>query len=220
MKGAITFRLGLLGALFAAGCAHHPAVTDSSRRGPFFIPKNYVGEKQLPEGIRRVVLLPVHAGETAPPEQAEALDTVFVTALERQMRFEVVTLSRVECQASYGVPDISSAAALPHDFLEDLGRKFGADAVMFVDITAYQPYRPIVLGIRAKLSLVSDHRLVWSFDEVFSASNPAIENAVRRYYLDSGGGPMPLDMTTAALQSPTRFGAYAADAAFKTLPPR
>jgi hypothetical protein len=219
MKGAARFRLGLAAALLAAGCAH-PPITDPAHRGPFFTPHNYIGEDRLPAEVHRVLLLPVHAGDFAPPEEAEAMDTVFATALERQMRFEVVTLSRTECQASYGTPDISSAAALPHDFLQDLGRKYGADAVMFVDLTAYQPYRPIVLGIRAKLSLVSDHRLVWTFDEVFSASNPAIDNAVRRFYVDSGGGPMPLDMTTAALQSPTRFGAYAADAAFKTLPAR
>jgi hypothetical protein len=219
MKRATSFCLGLAAVLLAAGC-QHPPVTDPARRGPYFTPRNFVGDRELPPGIHRVVLLPVHAGQVAPPEQAEALDTVFVSALERQMRFEVVTLSREECQASYGTPDISSAAALPHNFLEDLGRKYAAEAVMFVDLTTYQPYRPIALGIRAKLSLVSDHHLIWSFDEIFSASNPDIDNAVRRFYLDSGGGPMPLDMTSAALQSPTRFGAYAADAAFRTLPPR
>jgi hypothetical protein len=219
MKGAPRFRLAFAAALLAAGCAH-PPVTDPARRGPYFTPRNYVGDARLPATVHRVVLLPVHAGEFAPPEEAEAMDTVFATALERQMRFEVVTLSRDECQASYGSPDISSAAALPHDFLQDLGRKYGAEAVMFVDLTAYQPYRPILLGIRAKLSLVSDRHLIWSFDEVFSASNPEVDNGVRRFYLDNGGGPMPLDMTTAALQSPTRFGAYAADVAFRTIPPR
>jgi hypothetical protein len=219
MSGASRFCLGLAAAVLAAGCMH-PPVTDPARRGPYFTPHNYIGEKVMPDSIRRVLLLPVHAGDFAPPEQAEALDPVFATALGGQMRFEVVTLSREECQASYGVPDISSAEALPHDFLQDLGRKYGADAVMFIDITSYRPYRPLVLGIRAKLSLVSDRRLVWSFDEIFSASDPDIDNAVRRFYLDSGGGAMPLDMTAAALQSPTRFAAYAADAAFKTLPPR
>lgn len=219
MKGAPRLLLGLAAALLAAGC-QHPAVTDPARRGPYFAPHNFVGDRQMPAEIHRVVLLPVHGGQFAPAEEAEALDTVFVTALERQMRFEVVTLTRSECQASFGTPDISSAAALPHDFLEDLGRKFGAEAVMFVDLTAYQPYRPILLGIRAKLSLISDHHLIWSFDDLFSAADPAVNNGVRRFYLENGGGPMPLDMTTAALQSPTRFGAYAADAAFKTLPPR
>ncbi|HEX3730952.1 MAG TPA: hypothetical protein VHV47_14165, partial [Opitutaceae bacterium] len=169
---------------------------------------------------RRVVLLPVHGGDFAPPEAVEALDSVFATALEKQMRFEVVTLGREECQASYGRPDIGSTAALPPDFLRDLARKFGADGVLFVDLTAYQPYRPLILGIRAKLASVSSQRLVWSFDEIFSASDPAIDNAVRHFYLNAGGGPMPLDMTSSALQSPTRFGAYAAETAFRTLPPR
>jgi hypothetical protein len=212
--------LGLaLGALLAGGCMH-PPITDASRQGPFFVPKNFVGDPKLPGTMRRVVLLPIHGGEFAPPEAVEQLDTVFATALEKQMRFEVVTLGREECQASYGRPDIGSTAALPPDFLRDLARKFGADGVLFVDLTAYQPYRPLILGIRAKLASVSSQRLVWSFDEIFSASDPAIDNAVRHFYLNAGGGPMPLDMTSSALQSPTRFGAYAAETAFRTLPPR
>lgn len=209
----------LAGALLAAGCAH-PPVTDKSRRGPFFSPSNYVGQAKLPEGLHRVLLLPVCGGDFAPPEQAEALDPVFATALERQMRFEVVTLDRDECLATFGVPEISSAAALPPDFLQSLGRKFGAEAVLFVDLTAYSPYRPLVLGIRAKLALVSDRSLIWSFDQIFSASNPAVTNAARNFYLNSGGGEMPIDMTVDALQSPARFAGYAADATFRTLPPR
>jgi hypothetical protein len=219
MKGAIILGLVLAAGLLVAGC-EQPTVVDPARRGPFYAPHNFVGDERMPDAIHRVLLLPVHGSEFAPAEEVEALDPVFATALEKQMRFEVVTLSRAECQASFGTPDISSAAALPHDFLQDLGRKYAADAVMFVDLTAYQPYRPIVLGVRAKLATIGDHRLVWSFDEVFFASNPAVDNAVRRFFIDSGGGPMPIDMTAAALQSPTKFAAYASDAAFKTLPPR
>jgi hypothetical protein len=212
--------LGLaLGALLAGGCMT-PPITDASRQGPFFTPKNFVGDPRLPGTMHRVILLPVHGGESAPAEAVEALDGVFATALEKQMRFEVVTLSREECQASYGRPDLGSTAALPHDFLSDLARKFGADGVLFVDLTAYQPYRPLILGIRAKLASVSDRRLVWSFDEVYSAADPAVENAVRHFYLNTGTGPMPLDLTSSALQSPTRFAAYVAEATFKTLPPR
>ncbi|HVW19631.1 MAG TPA: hypothetical protein VHC86_00305 [Opitutaceae bacterium] len=212
--------LGLaLGALLAGGCLH-PPITDASRQGPFFAPKNFVGDPKLPGTMRRVVLLPVHGGDFAPPEAVEALDPVFATALEKQMRFEVVTLGRDECQASFGRPDIASTAALPHDFLQDLARKFGAQGVLFVDLTAYQPFRPLTLGIRAKLASVPDRRLVWSFDEVFSASDPAVENSVRHFYLNAGTGPMPLDMTSSALQSPTRFGAYVAETTFRTLPAR
>lgn len=208
-----------LGALLLAGCSH-PPITDSSRRGPFFAPSNYVGDRELPATLHRVLLMPVYGGNVTPPEQAEELDPVFATALERQMRFEVVTLERTECQASFGVPEISSTEALPRDLLASLGRKFGVEGVLFVDLTSYQPYRPITLGVRAKLALVADRRLIWSFDQVFSASDPEVANSVRKFYLNSGGGPMPIDMTSSGLQSPTRFTAYVADAAFRTLPAR
>ena len=219
MKSALS-ALGLAGALLLAGCATHPSPTDPARRGPFFAPKNFAGQAQLPAAIRRVAILPVHGGDFAPPEAVEPLDAVFATALERQMRFEVVMVPRDECQKSFGTPDVASVDSLPHDILADLGRKYGADAIMFVDITAYQSFRPLTLGVRAKLALVSDRSLIWSFDEVYTASDPSIANSVRRYYADNELGRLPFDLTPGALQSPTRFAAYAADATFHTLPPR
>jgi hypothetical protein len=212
--------LGLAAALLAGGCASKPSITDPARHGAIFAPKNVYSEKRLPKALHRVVLLPVHGGEFTPREISETLDHVFATALEKQMRFEVVTLSRDECQMSFGVPDIGSADALPHDFLAIIGQKFGAEGVIFVDITAYQGYRPMLLGIRAKLANVSDRRLIWSFDEEFSVLDPTVANGARRFYLANEDGPVPYDPTEGILQSPTRFAAYAADTMFRTLPPR
>jgi len=220
MRLAMRF-LALLGALGALeGCSSPGKLTDSVHQGPFFQPRNFVGGSQVPASIRRVAILPVHGGEFAPPEAVEPLDPVFATALERQMRFEVVVVPRDECQKCFGTPDVSSVAALPHEILAELGRKYAADAIMFVDVTAYQSYRPLILGVRAKLALVADRSLLWSFDEVFSASDPAVANSVRRYYLDNELRHLPFDLTPGALQSPSRFAAYAADATFHTLPPR
>ncbi len=208
-----------LAALAAGGCVH-PPIDSPARRGPFFTPTNPVGVARLPASSHRVVLLPASGGEFAPPEATEALDSVFATALEQQMRFEVVTMPREEMQKSFGVPDIASSAALPSGFLEQIGRKYDAEAVMWVDITAYQGFPPITLGLRAKLALVSGHRLIWAFDQVVSATNPAVANSARRFYLGSDLDGIPVDLTPAALQSPSRFAAYAADAAFRTLPAR
>jgi hypothetical protein len=47
-----------------------------------------------------------------------------------------------------------------------------------------------------------------------------VANSVRRYYVDNELGRMPFDLTPGALQSPSRFAAYAADATFRTLPAR
>jgi hypothetical protein len=220
MKPALRL-LALLAAVGGlAGCASPGKFTDATHQGPFFQPRNFAGAAQLPASIRRVAILPVHGGEFAPPEAVEPLDPVFATALERQMRFEVVMVPRDECQKCFGTPDVASVAALPHEILAELGRKYAADAIMFVDVTAYQSYRPLVLGVRAKLALVADRSLLWTFDEVFSTSVPAVVNSVRRYYYDNELGHLPFDLTPGALQSPSRFAAYAADATFHTLPAR
>ncbi|MGA2693059.1 MAG: hypothetical protein ABSF76_11890 [Opitutaceae bacterium] len=184
--------------------------------------RNFVGDKRLDPSLRRVLLLPVCGGDAAQPESAAALDAGFATALERQMRFEVVTISREECRRRWGNDSLLSAAALPPGFLEEVGHDFAAQGVMFVDLTAYRPYRPITLGVRAKLALVDAGRLVWSFDEVFSAGDPAIIAGLKAYYAGGGGdrGESPANLPEAALLSPSRFGAYAAEATFETLPPR
>jgi hypothetical protein len=205
----------VLAALFT-GCAG-PAVTDPARSGPFFTPANHSADASL-GGIRRVVVLPVWVGEGTATESAAALDPVFLTALQQEKRFEVVTLSRQECRRRYGVEALSSAMMLPHDLFESLKRDFAADAVLFMDLTAYYPYKPITLGLRGKLASLEDSRLVWTFDNVFSSEAPAAANSARNFFLDRDRG-VPADMIRTALQSPSNFAAYAAASMFATRPP-
>lgn len=206
-------------ALFFAGCEIVP-MDDPMRLGPFYQPRNFAGEKQLPPDVRRVVVLPVSTGAVAPSETAEALDGIVASALQKQQRFEVVALSRAECHRWFGAEAFSSAAALPHGLLEKIAGKFAADAVLFVDVTVYQPYRPQSVGLRAKLATVRDVRLLWTFDEVISAADPAVANSARRQFLKTDRGAQPLDLSPTALQSPGRFAAFASEAMFATLPPR
>jgi hypothetical protein len=207
----------LLSLALLAGCAE-PAFYDSARTGPFFVPQNVAGEPSL-GGLRRVVLLPLCGGTLAPEETLAALDPVVAAALQAENRFEVVPLSRAECRRKFRVAEFSSAGALPHDFLETLRRDFAADAVLMVDLTGFRAYRPLSLGLRAKLAALDGKRLVWTFDNLFSAEDPAVANSVRRHQLGSDRGGVPTDLSAGALQSPTRFAGYAAAAMFGTLPP-
>ena len=203
-----------------AGCASHPGPLDSARRGPYYKPLNFVRDKSLNASIKRVLVLPVCGGQVADPDSAAALDDIVRAALQKQSRFEVVSLNREDCQRRYGAPEFSSAAELPHGFLDDLGRAYAVDAVLFVDLTVYQPYGQLAIGFRAKLAVIQGVRLAWSFDDTFSSNDPTVVNGVRHYYLQDSPGQPPVDLTTAALQSPRRFAAYAADAMLSTLPPR
>jgi len=184
-----------------------------------YVPTNYKGEARLPADVRRVAVLPAHGGDVADPESAAALDPVLLTALQRQVRFEIVTLSRDDCRRMFGAGSFGSTDALPPGILEKIATTYAVDAVLFTDITVYQPYRPLTLGLRAKLATAHDVRLVWSFDEVFSGGQAAMRTSVDDYYAGTDKSAA-MDVSAAVLQSPTRFGAVAADLMFRTLPPR
>jgi hypothetical protein len=211
--------LMLIGTLLS-GCAEMPKINDRSRIGPFFTPKNHAGDKVLPASIHRVLILPVYGGRVAEVDAALALDEVMLGALQKQARFEVVALSREDCQRRFNRPEISSTSLLPSGFMDELAKAYGVDAVLFVDLTVYQPYGSLAVGFRAKLATIQDVRLVWSFDDGFSLADPAVVNSVSRYSRNSGASLVPIDMTLGTLQSPRRFAAYAAETMFETLPPR
>jgi hypothetical protein len=213
----------LFGAMlvFTAGCtSSREGLRDALKEKRVFTPKNFNGEAQLPSNLRRVVMLPVDGGKIVPSETADDLEEVFVIELQKQLRFEVVRLSRPDCQRRFGSPSFSSVGLLPHDFMTTLGREYAADAVLFVDITAYRGYRPLALGVRAKLATIEQTKLIWTFDEVFSADDPAVSNSVRQYFGKSDASGIPLDPRLGGLQSPGKFAAYVAAATFNTLPPR
>ena len=216
-----TKRVALLCAGLAFGLAgcQSPVPADPAKSGPFFQPVNYAGDLALPPTVRRVVLLPVVGGDLAPRDAAAVLDGIFATELQRQSRFEVVILDRNECRRRFGAEEFSSSAALPRDFMPKIRREYAADAVVWVDVTAYSSYRPLVLGIRAKLATLTETRLLWTFDTVFSANEPAVANAARHHFINQTHTAVPADLTSAVLQSPSKFATYVAAATFATLPP-
>lgn len=217
MFGFRRFSLWLVLVALLGGCME-PAINDPARVGPFYQPNNVSHDATL-GGIRRVVLLPINGDNAVSEDSAVDLDPVFQHALQLQNRFEIVTLSRTECLRRFGHTSVSSAAALPHDFLTTLKRVFAADAVLFVDITVYHAYHPLSLGIRSKLVTIDGVRLVWTFDNVYSADNPLVASGARHFFLESEHQGVPGDLTPAILESPSRFATYAAFTTFATLPP-
>lgn len=212
------FSLAAAASLLLSGCAFLE-IEPPKIPAPPYVPTNHQGDARLPGDIRRVAMLPVHGGNAADPESCAALDPVLLTALQRQVRFEVVTVSREDCRQLFGSGSVGSTDALPPGLLEKIAATYAVDAVLFTDVTVYQPYRPLTMGLRAKLATAKDVRLVWAFDEVFSGEQASMQTSVQNYYagVDKSAA---MDVSSAVLQSPTRFGAVCADLMFRTLPPR
>jgi hypothetical protein len=210
--------LALVAMALAAGCTT-PGLTDPARSGPVYKPTNFTGVPNLPSDLRRVLLLPLSGAGVATPEMSAAFEPVFIAALQKENRFEVVALSRAECRRKFGFEEISSVAALPRDLLTRLKQDLSVDGVLFVDLTAVNAYRPLAIGVRAKLASVEEGLLLWSFDTMFSAADAAVANSARRHMLKQDRSAVPADLSPAVLQSPSRFADYVAGAMFATLPP-
>ncbi|HZZ18118.1 MAG TPA: hypothetical protein VFE25_02055 [Opitutaceae bacterium] len=206
-------------ALSVCGCAELTGKPAQAKKSKPFEPTNHFGEASLPARMHRVVLMPVAGGNAASPESAAALDPVIVSCLQRQNRFEVIQLTRADCQAHFQCEELSSVMPLPTNFMEVLKRDYDADAVIFVDVTVYQAYQPLQIGLRAKLAMLDDSHLVWTFDNLYSAEDAAVAGSATKYLQSREPVMLPPDISTVVLESPSQFAGYVVSSMFATLPP-
>jgi hypothetical protein len=216
---AILAALAVAALGLVAGCTTTGALIDPIEIGPFFEAKNFTGVPRLPARLQRVVLLPVAGTPGASIETLASFNQVMLAELQHAERFEVVVADSTALTRLFDRPRLLSSEALPKDFLSLLNQEYGADAVMFVDITSLSTYQPLVIGLRAKLASTNGS-ILWAFDTLFSASNPAVANSARRFDRKRQPATNPGDMSYTVLRSPMRFADYAAATAFATLPPR
>lgn len=186
----------------------------------YFQPLNYQSVPSIPADVQRVVVLPTASDGSLNEETLNALDGVMLKALNQTRRFECVPISRETCARFTRQRAVRSVDSLPHDFFQRITNEYGASAILFLDITHYTPFPPLALGIRAKLARLDNRTILWSFDEVFSASQPEVSNAAQRFWEKTSQVDTPSNLSTSAIQSPTRFAAYVAFTAFQTLPQR
>jgi hypothetical protein len=188
-------------------------------QGEPFKPGNFTDAGPLPASIRRVAVLPLHTDEWRPADIA-AIEASFLAELGKTARFESTAVTRREVRVRFGHESFLSSAALPPELPGRLRADFAADAVLFVDLTHFAPYQPLALGVRAKLVAADDSRVLWSFDAVFDAAQPAVAVAARKYQMENDRAAPPLDGSAGILQSPARFARYVAHDVFATLPGR
>src|SRR5262245_49094749 len=136
----------LLCALFAgfAGCSTAPP--DHQRQTSPAVQLANVHLEPVPSNLRRVAMLPIFTTQNYIEAQKD-LDNIFRGELSKLLRFEVVPVTRPELSAVIQKEQIASHELIPAELIPVLRDKFGADAVLFVDLTSYRPYRPIAIGI-------------------------------------------------------------------------
>jgi len=224
----------LLTTFLLAGCASIPI--PGREAGACYRPTNVYRESRLlPVGIKRVALLPMTTAGSAAllTAGAEALEPILYAELEKSKRFEVIAVSGAQLRQWTGQTGWNADEQLPSDLFERLREATGCDAVLFSQLTRYQPYQTLSIGW--KLSLTekaaaqnggktpakdAGAHILWSADEVFDAGNPEVANAARSYYGQHLRDESPLADASTMLSSPGRFGQYSLGALLATLPER
>src|SRR5581483_10743004 len=131
--------------------------------------------------------------------------------LVRLGKFEAVPADPAILRSDFGDSHWTGGEALPPDFLESLQRLYGADAVVFCQLTEFRGFEPLAVGWRLKLVDLRNGKILWADDEILDARNPAVAAQVRRFY--GGDGWL-------ALNSPQMFGRFSLAAILATLPGR
>jgi hypothetical protein len=169
----------------------------------------------LPAGTR-VALLPIYTRETLGSAQQD-MDVIFRGELTKALPYELVQVSRPELMGILHREQISSAEAIPPEAFRALREKYGVSAVMFTDVTLYRPYRPIAIGIRAKLVSMDSLEVLWAADRVIdSADQTTAQSAI--HFADPSTKASSARANQVILQSPRRFAAFAASEIYSTMP--
>jgi hypothetical protein len=216
-------------AVMAAGCKS--LEISGYQLGPSYRPTNiYRRNDILPLEIKRVAVLPLSSPTPSALATAgiEALEPILYAELEKTKRFEVIPVSTEQMRQWTGQTRWRADESLPPDLFERLRQETGCDAVLFSQLTRYQPYQPLAIGW--KFSLIektvmpagtsSVPVILWSADEVLDAGDPEVTNAARSYYAQHLRNEAPLSDPSTVLSSPGRFGQYTLGTLLATLPAR
>jgi hypothetical protein len=195
----------------------------------------------LPPDLKRVVVLPLahdeSRAELAPG--CEMLDPVLQAELIKTKKFEVVPVGAEALESLTELPSWTGSEILPAKFFDSLKRVYGCDAVLFCQLTTYQPYAPLAVGWRMKLVDVSTQKIIWAGDMIYDADNAVVAKDAREFQKQQQGSPPAAKKifnfvsnwiyhgTTPAtedqwiiLTSPRLFGEYSAVKLLQTLPER
>lgn len=212
--------LSLFLLLILSGCASRPPGFTQPERGiPDYRLANGAAVYSLPADLLRVVVMPVYGAHTD-PGFLDGLDQTLIAALNQKGLFEVVPLDRSWVREETGQPQHASTSNLPADLFTAIREEHRADGLILVDLLYMQPYRPVALGLRARLIDLNTGRTLWAVDEVFDSGNPQVAVSAQRFHRSYADSPYPLDNSASILQSPRRFSGYVAWEFFNTLPPR
>ena len=184
-----------------------------------FIPSNLYPIERLPTYFNRVVVIPCHHEDNDSPI-LDYIDDIFQQELAQERIFEIIRFSPSQMKKKFGIERVSSTSPLPENFLRELETLTNSNGILFVDIHSYRAFRPMSLGVRAKLVDIKTGEFMWAIDETFDAGHASVIMGSRVFQEKSQVRALSAKTSGSVLQSPRIFAKYVAATTFSTLPLR
>ena len=184
-----------------------------------FVPSNLYPVERLPTYFNRVAILPCYHADPDTP-LLDYIDNVFHQELAQERIFETIRISTDQMRKLFGFGRISSSSDLPENFLRTLDEQTGANGVLFVDLDSYRPYRPMSLGVRAKLVDLKSGEFMWAIDETFDAGHAGVIVGASMFQEKAQVRALSSKTSGSVLHSHRVFSKYIASTVFSTLPMR
>ncbi len=212
------FIILLFGVLAFSSCRKFEQEKVLARAEPF-APTNLYPVERLPTYFNRVVVLPCYHADPDSP-LLDYIDNVFHQELAQERIFETIRISTNQMRKLFGLERISSSSDLPENFLRTLEEQTGANGVLFLDLDSYRPYRPMSLGVRAKLVDLKSGEFMWAIDETFDAGHAGVIVGASMFQEKAQVRALSSKTSGSVLHSPRVFSKYIASTVFSTLPMR
>ena len=210
----------ILGAtfLFLTNCSRHRESVQKVL-SPSYFPKNFKQISTFSSSINRVLVLPV-SYDTNGHDFLDRLDLAVFEFFKRSGVAETIRVPRSYMLSKFGFESIPHYQVMPYNFLSELQNEYQGGAVLFIHVSAYDPYKPIAIDLSARLVSMEGVKNIWAFDESFDSGHLSVKLGAIRHQEKYGGQTYPIYDGNSVLQSPHRFAKYAIFTMFKTLPKR
>lgn len=199
--------------ILASGCRSLQEQTKEASI-PSYQPTNFYAPG-VPVSVQRVAVLPLYYAPYE-DEYLAVLEGSFQSELMKRTLFELVVINRQDLDVLFQLRQVSSSEVLPYAFFERLSETYEVDAILFTDLTYFEPYKPLGVGVRSKL-VGLDGSVYWAFDDIFDAGSLPVAMGAKRFTLGNAHTPFPLDTGNAGLQGPELFTKYVACEMYRTL---
>jgi len=198
----------LLAMLLLSGCAiYTPPV-----QMPTYYYLNSAKELSL---VGRVAIIELNNNSNYPQIAADMTGSLF-QAMQKKQLFGISIVRQTD--PDWRGLQLEAGATYTTEQLSAIRKTLKCDAVLLGDITGYQPFPHMTIGLRLKLIDLRDGQLIWAMEQVWDSTDKTTEYRIKRYYESQLQAGLPGLQRQLMEVSPMEFMKFVASEAAETLP--